>query len=137
MTRLIDADRLKAEMSTWGMNDYEPLDFIEAIDAAPTVIECKCCKYMGNERECRDCYDYSNFVQFPTISDRPQGFWDISPETEVIAGIEIPAIFRERFCSVCRAEAFYDQGFGYVLSQYCPQCGARLIQEDKDNEQAK
>lgn len=36
--RLGDLDALKAEISSWGMNDYEPSDFIDAIDAAPTVV---------------------------------------------------------------------------------------------------
>jgi hypothetical protein len=37
MGRLIDADVLSEEIDSWGMNDYEPLDFIDAIDDAPTV----------------------------------------------------------------------------------------------------
>ena len=35
--RLIDADVLREEVSSWGMNDYEPSDFTDAIDDAPTV----------------------------------------------------------------------------------------------------
>ena len=37
--RLIDADELTKEMYSWGMNDYEPLDFIEEVEDAPTIIE--------------------------------------------------------------------------------------------------
>jgi len=37
--RLGDLDALEEEISSWGMNDYEPLDFIDAIDDAPTIIE--------------------------------------------------------------------------------------------------
>lgn len=37
--RLIDADALREEVSSWGMNDYEPSDFIDAIDQADTIIE--------------------------------------------------------------------------------------------------
>lgn len=37
MTRLIDADALKEDVGSWGMNDYEPADFIDAIDNAPTA----------------------------------------------------------------------------------------------------
>jgi hypothetical protein len=37
MGRLIDADALRSELESWGMNDYEPLDFIEELDDAPTV----------------------------------------------------------------------------------------------------
>ena len=36
--RLGDLDALEEEISSWGMNDYEPLDFIDAIDDAPTII---------------------------------------------------------------------------------------------------
>ena len=35
--RLIDADALRSELESWGMNDYDPLDFIEELDDAPTV----------------------------------------------------------------------------------------------------
>lgn len=37
MGRLIDADVLSEEIYSWGMNDYEPSDFTDAIDDAPTV----------------------------------------------------------------------------------------------------
>lgn len=35
---LISREALKEEIDSWGMNDYEPADFIDAIDNAPTVI---------------------------------------------------------------------------------------------------
>ena len=34
---MIDADVLREEVCSWGMNDYEPSDFTDAIDDAPTV----------------------------------------------------------------------------------------------------
>lgn len=37
--RLIDADALRKEVSSWGMNDYEPSDFIDEIDRASSFIE--------------------------------------------------------------------------------------------------
>ena len=37
--RLGDLDALREEVSSWGMNDYEPSDFIDAIDQADTIIE--------------------------------------------------------------------------------------------------
>lgn len=37
--RLIDADALEKEIHSCGMNDYEPSDFVDAIQDAPTVIE--------------------------------------------------------------------------------------------------
>lgn len=35
--RLIDADALKNEVDSWGCNDFDKYDFLEAIDNAPTV----------------------------------------------------------------------------------------------------
>lgn len=35
--RPIDADALRSELESWGMNDYEPLDFIEELDDATTL----------------------------------------------------------------------------------------------------
>ena len=37
--RMGDLDALQKEVSSWGMNDYEPSDFIDAIDWADTIIE--------------------------------------------------------------------------------------------------
>lgn len=37
MGRLIDADMLREEVYSWGMNDYEPSDFTDAIEDALTV----------------------------------------------------------------------------------------------------
>lgn len=37
--RLGDLDALREEVSSWGMNDYEPSDFIDEIDGADVIIE--------------------------------------------------------------------------------------------------
>lgn len=37
--KLGDLDALREEVSSWGMNDYEPSDFTYAIDQADTIIE--------------------------------------------------------------------------------------------------
>ena len=37
--RLGDLDALREEVSSWGMNDYEPSDFIDVIDQADTIIK--------------------------------------------------------------------------------------------------
>ena len=37
--RLGDLDALREEVSSWGMNDYEPSDFTDEIDRADTIIE--------------------------------------------------------------------------------------------------
>ena len=36
---LIDADALQKEILSWGMNDYEPSDFIDEIDMADVIIK--------------------------------------------------------------------------------------------------
>jgi hypothetical protein len=37
--KLGDLDALREEVSSWGMNDYEPSDFTDAIDQVDTIIE--------------------------------------------------------------------------------------------------
>jgi hypothetical protein len=37
--RIGDLDALREEVSSWGMNDYEPSDFTDAIDQADVIIE--------------------------------------------------------------------------------------------------
>lgn len=37
--RLGDLDALQKKVSSWGMNDYEPSDFIDEINNADTIIE--------------------------------------------------------------------------------------------------
>lgn len=63
--RLGDLDALREEVSSWGMNDYEPLDFIDAIDEADTIIEaeekktaefhCGVEESGGHAYNCNDC----------------------------------------------------------------------------------
>jgi len=44
-----DLDALREEVSSWGMNDYEPSDFIDAIDQADTIIEADKAERSGEE----------------------------------------------------------------------------------------
>lgn len=37
--RLGDLDALREEVSSWGINDYEPSDFMDEIDRTDTIIE--------------------------------------------------------------------------------------------------
>lgn len=37
--RIGDLDALRKEVSSWGMNDYEPSDFIDEIDRTDTIIK--------------------------------------------------------------------------------------------------
>lgn len=57
--RLGDLDALRKEVSSWGMNDYEPSDFIDEIDRADTIIEsdfhCGFEESGGHAYNCNDC----------------------------------------------------------------------------------
>ena len=35
-------------------------------------------------------------------------------------------LLEEMRCSVCEEEAFYNEVEGYVLTNYCPNCGAKM-----------
>lgn len=39
----------------------------------------------------------------------------------------------EKFCSICKHEAYWDTDYGQQLFDYCPYCGARMI-KDGDEE---
>lgn len=39
----------------------------------------------------------------------------------------------EKFCSICKHEAYWDTDYGQQLFDYCPYCGARMI-KDGDTE---
>ena len=72
--RLINAHALYKEVASWGMNDYEPSDFLDEIDRTPTIIEadttrdCKTCghsndgKCAGTE-ECHDCMWENKYIE--------------------------------------------------------------------------
>lgn len=47
--RIGDLDALREEVSSWGMNDYEPSDFIDEIDRANTIIEAEKEQENGND----------------------------------------------------------------------------------------
>lgn len=58
--RIGDLDDLRKEISSWGMNDYEPSDFIDAIDRADTIIKadntCSTCTH-SDETDGSHCYE--------------------------------------------------------------------------------
>ena len=64
---LISREALKEEIGSWGMNDYEPADFIEAIDNAPTVE--LFCSYLSDGEVRQPC------VEGPCEDERPQDEW--------------------------------------------------------------
>lgn len=72
--RPIDADALKDKVNS--LIDDSPIEkedefwncavklCVKEIDKAPTVFDCRSCRNNGNEGECVDCHDYSNFVKY-------------------------------------------------------------------------
>lgn len=98
--RLGDLDALKEEISSWGMNDYEPSDFIDAIDAAPTVeINTNDIEYKAY---CKGLADGKKIA-------RPQGEWIIHNKGEHNEWRECPYCnnhkkYYARFCDHCGAE---------------------------------
>lgn len=38
----------------------------------------------------------------------------------------------ENYCSVCKSEQLWFYGYGYLKSNYCPNCGARMDKEDNE-----
>lgn len=84
---------------------------LKIIDNAPTVFSCNACKNMGNEQECVDCHDYSNYVHY---DERPQGEW-------ITGGKDVTGqyFYDEFICNQC---------FTVVTnkSNFCPKCGADM-----------
>lgn len=54
-------------------------------------------------------------------ADRPNGEWEFV-DNEIFAG--------EYFCSVCGKRAEVDLYGEWILSNFCPSCGARMLRED-------
>lgn len=80
--RLGDLDALRDEVDTWGCNDYDKYDFIEAIDNAPTV----------PLPDFKEGYKQA-IIDGKTNFSRPQGEWIIDPE-----GIVTCPFCGERHC---------------------------------------
>jgi hypothetical protein len=70
--RLGDLDALRNEVDTWGCNDYDKYDFLEAIDNAPTV-ETKKIEHTAYKEGYVD-----GFNQGIKITERPTGEWYLS-----------------------------------------------------------
>jgi hypothetical protein len=84
------------------------------IENAPAVFSCNTCKNMGNEQECIDCHDYSNYVHY---EERPKGKWVKDEEHSIT--IEM---FK---CSICG----YWNGAEHF--RFCPNCGARMVGDEE------
>ena len=86
------------------------------IDNAPTVFSCNACKNMGNEQECVDCHDYSNYVHY---DERPQGEWKQRFNKSKTGCTYI--------CDKCGFETV-------ILTNFCSFCGANMQKGGADNE---
>lgn len=112
--RLGDLDALRDEVDTWGCNDYDKYDFLEALDNAPTV-ELDEVTELGRE--------ITNIIKdiMPQILEiaknniRPQGEWKLHG-----------MIY---YCSVCGHD--YEQGG----NNFCGNCGAKMIRDFAEEEQ--
>ena len=89
----------------------------ELINEAPTVFNCNACKHMGNEQECVNCHDYSNYVHY---EERPQGEWSDESKDSLL-------------CSVCGKRVYkpFIGGFPTERTQhyypnFCAFCGADM-----------
>lgn len=118
-------DRAKTMLKIIGednLSDYEQgkkyafETAIDFIDNAPTVFSCNACKNMGNERECVNCHDYSNYVHY---EERPQGEW--IDEGQYAEGHSEHAYF----CKNCNYEIIEKPNM-ISENRFCKNCGADM-----------
>ena len=99
--RLIDADALENDINTWGNNDFDKYDFIEAIENAPTLTE------RSLEIAQKSVELGRTLGQIEGKLARPKGKW--------IEGTQ------GYYCSECETiDRFYFE------HNFCPNCGARM-----------
>lgn len=143
--RLIDAERLKEEINSWGMNDYEPSDFVDAIDEAPTV-DLKDIYQEGhydgytkaiNEKAHGEewienfikIYNASKDFQITDIRDREKLLDDLRPHGKWHHSGE---------CSACHKRSYKTTPLGDIIgldfTDFCKNCGAKMDREEADNE---
>ena len=119
--RLIDAEFLKVQVQGMYMPDYVRAGLNTVIDNAPTVFTCNACKNMGNERECVDCHDYSNYVHY---EERPQGEWKITQDEKFYH-------YKCPFCGFWAMGDFLRTNGNLDLPNFCEKCGADMRGEKK------
>lgn len=110
---LISREALRNEVDTWGCNDYDKYDFLEAIDNAPKEEpDCLHCKqYQGG-------YDYGYNIGYNKgKKERPHSEWIVDEDND---------IFRFMKCSNCGEVAEWLDGGSQFLSKFCPNCGADM-----------
>ena len=100
--RIIDGDALRDEISSWGCNDYDKFDFIEAIDNAPTL----------TNKDVEKVY--------PKFFQRPKGEWN-----EFIMPLPLSDAYKvSAICSECNTTWDCETNF-------CPYCGADMKKRTK------
>lgn len=110
--RLIDADELIKKMQAW----------YEAVEKEYTC----CDSYVQGYGAALDTVENA-----PTVSKQKgkRGWWAPIPESE-ISGWNPDFAGRDPVesyvCSVCGTEAIYNCNDEWVLSKYCPHCGAKM-----------
>ena len=77
-------------------------------------------------------YVQISVATMPTIEERKTGKWIKKPE---FCGDDASGFIDNHFsCSECKKEAEINSWGFYILSDFCPYCGARLVQEGEDND---
>lgn len=112
MPRLIDADALKKELEVWvvAINHpqfYNREEALYIIDSAPTA----------------DAVPVVRGEWMPVYESEMTGWNPAVAGRDPIGGY---------ICSACKEEAVYDCNDKFVLSNYCPNCGAKMDGERKD-----
>lgn len=127
--RLIDADVLKNEIDSWGCNDYDKYDFLDAIEHAPTINIPNCSEFMAKPTEVIKVGEpLSNSDEIKRAFEKgdiyKQGFEDARKKYERPKGewgkYDFCIITRTQYkCSICRTRVLY-------RSKFCSNCGADM-----------
>ena len=92
------------------------------IDNAPTVFDCKSCKNNGNERECIDFHEYSNFVKY---EERQQGEWEESHIFSCGNILRMGMDVIEHKCKNCGRWSI--KWVRTIPDNFCSNCGAEMV----------
>lgn len=121
--RLIDSDALKKALDEQMINFEENCrdSVFDIIDNAPTIFNCNACKNMGNERECVDCHDYSNYVHY---EEKPKGEWEESHICSCGKILRMRMDVIEHKCKHCGRWSI--KWVGTIPDNFCSYCGAKM-----------
>jgi hypothetical protein len=77
---------------------------------------CRACAYA-------DAMDFIDAIPAADVQPVKHGRWEKDEKRNSF----------EKFCSICKHEAYWDTDYGQQLFDYCPYCGARMM-KDGDTE---